>query len=171
MKYLITGVAGSGKSAVAKELRQRGYAAYDTEVGFSYYVNKNTGHRVSRPANPTHEWYENHERVFDEKVLKNLLAKHADETLFICSITANQRRFYPVFKKIFLLTIDKNTLIERISSRTDNSFGKHPVDFDRLLTRHDQFDEEMKNIGAIPVDGHLPLEKVVDSILAQLWWL
>jgi adenylate kinase family enzyme len=168
MNYLITGVAGSGKSTIAKELRKRGYAAYDTEVGFSYFVNKKTGQRVHRPANPTLEWYEKHERVFDEKVLKNLLIKHANEPLFICSITANQKKFYPIFKKIFLLTIDKDTLVGRISSRTDNYFGKHPVEFSRLLARHDQFDEELKNIGAIPVDARLPLEKVTNSILAQL---
>ena len=34
--YLITGVAGTGKSTLAKELRQRGYAAYDTEEGFEF---------------------------------------------------------------------------------------------------------------------------------------
>jgi thymidylate kinase len=168
MVYLITGVAGSGKSTIAKELRKRGYAAYDTEVGFSYFVNKKTGHRVYRPSNPTLEWYERHERVFNEKILNNLLAKHANETLFICSITANQKKFYPIFKKIFLLTIDKNTLIERIGSRTDNHFGKHPVEFSRLLARHDQFDEKLKSLGAIPVDGRLPLEKVTKSILAQI---
>jgi broad-specificity NMP kinase len=167
MKYLITGVAGSGKSAVAKELRKRGYASYDTEEGFSYYVDKKSGHHVSRPANPTYEWYEKHERVFDEQVLGNLFTKHAKEPLFICSITANQKKYYPVFNKIFLLTIDRSTLVERISSRTDNSFGKHPVDFNRLLARHDQFDEELQAIGAIPVDATRPLEEVVNNILAQ----
>ena len=30
-KYLITGVAGSGKSSVIDELRNRGFAAYDTD--------------------------------------------------------------------------------------------------------------------------------------------
>jgi adenylate kinase family enzyme len=168
MKYLITGVAGSGKSTIAKELHKRGYAAYDTEVGFSFYINKDTGHRVSRPADPTFEWYEKHERVFDEKILKNLLIKHADETLFICSITANQKKFYPIFKKIFLLTIDKNTLVNRISSRSNNHFGKHPVEFSRLLARHDQFDQELRSLGAIPIDATKSLDAVVNNILAKL---
>src|SRR4051812_26902168 len=104
MKYLITGVAGTGKSTIAKELRKRGYAAYDTEEGFSYYADKQTGEPAVRPHEPTQEWYDKHHRIFDEKVLVNLFKKHADEPLFICSITANQAKFYPQFDKIFLLS-------------------------------------------------------------------
>lgn len=167
MKYLITGVAGSGKSTLAKELSKRGLAAYDTEMGFSYYVDKSSGEPAVRPANPTLQWYDQHERVFNEKVLENLFKKHADEPLFICSITANQKKFYPQFDKIFLLTADDETLIKRIEQRTDNHFGKHPLELQRVISRHKAFDDELKAAGAAVIDSTQSIDKVVDEILAN----
>ena len=170
-RYLITGVAGSGKSTIAKELSKRGYAAYDTEMGFSYHVDKQTGERVAYPANPSIEWYDQHERVFDEKVLENLFKKHADEDLFICSITANQKKFYPQFDKIFLLDADEDTIVKRIEQRTDNHFGKHPLELERIISRHKTFDDELKAAGATTIDSTQPLDRVVGQILEQTKWM
>jgi broad-specificity NMP kinase len=167
MKYLITGVAGTGKSTLAKELRQRGYAAYDVEEGFSYHINKQTGEKASYPTNPTPEWYENHERVFDEKVLMNLMKKHRDEPLFICSITANQAKYYPQFDKIFLLTAPDEVVTHRLGTRTNNYFGRHPLELQRVIGRHQQFDDELKALGAQPIDSTQSIEAVASEILAQ----
>jgi broad-specificity NMP kinase len=168
MKYLITGVAGTGKSTLAKELRRRGYAAYDVEEGFSYHINKQTGERASYPTNPTPEWYEQHERVFDEAVLMNLLKKHAGEPLFICSITANQAKFYPQFDKIFLLTAPDDVITYRLGTRTNNYFGRHPLELQRVIGRHQQFDDEMLAIDAQPVDSTRPIGAVADDILSSI---
>ena len=164
--YLITGVAGTGKSTRTKELRRRGLAAYDTEEGFSYYVDKQTAERVAYPATPSQEWYDGHERVFDEQVLMNLLKKHADELLFICSITANQAKFYPQFGKIFLLTAPDEVITHRLGTRTNNYFGRHPLDLQRVIGRHQQFDDELKALGAQPVDSTQSIGSVADEILS-----
>lgn len=166
--YLITGVAGTGKSTVAKELRKRGYAAYDTEEGFSYHINKATGERTTYPANPSPEWYAAHERVFDEKVLNNLLKNHAGEPLFIASITANQKKFYPEFDKIFLLTAPDDVITHRLGTRTNNYFGRHPLELQRVVGRHKEFDDELIESGAIRIDSTKPLQQVVESILAEI---
>jgi broad-specificity NMP kinase len=165
MNYLITGVAGTGKSTIAKELRRRGYAAYDTEEGFSYYVDKQTGERCAYPKQPSQEWYDRHERVFDEKVLMNLLKKHAGEPLFICSITANQIKYYPQFDKIFLLTAPDDVITHRLGTRTNNYFGRHPLDLARVIGRHEQFDDELKAAGAVVIDSTQPLDTVADEII------
>jgi dephospho-CoA kinase len=167
MRYLITGVAGTGKSTLAKELRRRGYAAYDVEEGFSYHINKQTGERASYPTNPTPEWYERHERVFDEKILMNLIKKHADEPLFICSITANQAKYYQQFDKLFLLSAPDEVVTHRLGTRTNNYFGRHPLELQRVIGRHQQFDEELKALGAIVIDSTRPIEAVADEILAH----
>jgi dephospho-CoA kinase len=167
MRYLITGVAGTGKSTLAKELRRRGYATYDVEEGFSYHINKQTGERASYPTNPTPEWYERHERVFDEKILMNLIKKHADEPLFICSITANQAKYYQQFDKLFLLSAPDEVVTHRLGTRTNNYFGRHPLELQRVIGRHQQFDEELKALGAIVIDSTRPIEAVADEILAH----
>jgi gluconate kinase len=165
MKYLITGVAGTGKSTIAKELRRHGFAAYDTEEGFSYYVDKRSGERCAYPKNPTPEWYENHERVFDEKILMNLMKRHAHEPLFIASITANQAKYYPQFDKIFLLTAPDDIITHRLGTRTNNYFGRHPLDLQRVIGRHQQFDDDLKAIGAITIDSTRPIDKVAGQII------
>lgn len=165
MRYLITGVAGTGKSTLAHELRRRGYAAYDTEEGFSYYADKQTGRRVERPHEPTQQWYGAHERVFDEKILMNLMKKHAGEPLFICSITANQAKFYPQFDKLFLLSAPDDIITHRLGTRTNNYFGRHPLDLQRVIGRHQQFDDELKALGAVVIDSTQPIEAVADEIL------
>lgn len=166
--YLITGVAGTGKSSAAQELRRRGYAAYDTEEGFSFYVDKRTGERCAYPKNPSPQWYEHHERVFDEKVLENLLKKHAGEPLFIATITANQAKYYPQFDKLFLLTAPDDVIIHRLGIRTNNYFGRNPLDLQRVIGRHQQFDDELKACGAVIIDAAQPIAKMVDDILSQL---
>lgn len=166
--YLITGVAGTGKSSAAKELRRRGYAAYDTEEGFSYYVDKQTGERCAYPSNPSEAWYMRHERVFDEKILNNLFKKHAGEDLFISSITANQKKFYPQFEKIFLLTAEDSLITHRLGTRTNNYFGRNPLDLQRVISRHKDFDDELKAAGAVVIDASKPISEMVDQILGHL---
>jgi broad-specificity NMP kinase len=168
MRYLITGVAGTGKSTLAAELRKRGYAAYDTEEGFSYYADKLTGEPVSRPHEPTQEWYDQHHRIFDEKIVMNLLKKHAAEPLFICSITANQAKFYPQFDKLFLLTAPDEIITHRLGTRTNNYFGRHPLDLQRVIGRHQQFDEELIADGAVVIDSTRPIQAVADEIIARI---
>lgn len=167
-KYLITGVAGSGKSTVAHELSKRGYAAYDTDAGFSYYVEKATGKRCDHPQTPSLEWYAEHERVFDEEILEGLFKKHAGEPIFICSITANQKKYYPQFDKIFLLSAKDDLLAHRLQTRTNSDFGKHPVDFHRVFAGKKDFEDEVIAAGGIKIDSSRSLGTVIDEIASHI---
>ena len=98
-------------------------------------------------------------------MLENLFEKHAKQPLFISSITANQKKFYPQFDKIFLLTADNDTIIRNIEKRTDNQFGKHPLELQRILSRKQAFEDELESEGAIVIDSTEPIDQVVDNIL------
>lgn len=167
-KYLITGVAGTGKSTIAHELAKLGYAAYDADAGFSFYVDKQTRRPVPHPKTPSLEWYAEHERIFDEAVLEKLFKKHVDEPLFLASITANQSKYYPQFDKIFLLTADDETLAHRLKTRTTSDFGKHPVDLHRVLSGQKDFDQSVRAAGAIEIDSSKPIETVAKQILIHI---
>lgn len=161
-------MAGTGKTSVAEDLRKRGYAAFDADAGFSYYVEKDTGKRCDHPDEPSFEWYGRHERVFDEAVLENLFSDYEGEPLFLCCITANQSKYYSEFQKIFLLTADDETVMRRLKMRTNSDFGKHPVDLQRVLSGRSDFDESVKAAGAIVIDSTKPLEQVVGQILDHI---
>lgn len=167
-RYLVTGVAGTGKTSVAEELRNRGYAAFDADAGFSYYQDKQTGERFDRPDEPSFAWYARHERIFDEAVLESLFKDYEGELIFICSITANQSKYYSQFDKIFLLTADNQTIMQRLKMRTNSDFGKHPVDLHRVLSGRPDFDDSVRAAGAIEIDSTRPLDKVIDQILGHL---
>jgi len=98
----------------------------------------------------------------------NLMKKHAAEPLFIASITANQAKFYPQFDKIFLLTAPDDVITHRLGTRTNNYFGRHPLDLQRVVGRHQQFDDELKAIGAVVVDSTQPLETVAGEIISSI---
>jgi len=97
----------------------------------------------------------------------NLFKKHQDEPLFIASITANQAKFYPQFDKLFLLTVPDDIITHRLGTRTNNYFGRHPLDLARVIGRHQQFDEELIADGAVTIDSTRPIEAVADDILAH----
>lgn len=164
--YLITGYPATGKSSVAEELARQGYAAYDTDglPGLNHYTHKdgtpvdfNKGHIEDQSEI---------ESVWNRDRLAELL--DSAEEVFICAVTSRQHEFYDQFDKIFVLTIDEDTLKHRLLTRTTNSFGKHPNEMKILLEGREGFLRQMLKEGAVPIDATQALGKVVDDILSKL---
>jgi AAA domain len=168
MKYLVTGQAGSGKSSVAAELRRRGFAAYDTDAmegvtGFDY---ADTG----LPAGPGEiehpidfrrfSWNWRLDRLFE-------LLESADD-VFICAITSNTVELAHLFDRVFVLVPDRETLAERLRTRTTNTFGKHPAEAEPVLAHNDVIAEEWRSRGGIAIDASRPLAAVVDDLVSRL---
>lgn len=164
--YLVTGYPATGKSSVADELARRGYAAYNTDdiPGLSHHVHKDgtpvdlsKGHITDKSEL---EWVWNKDKLTE-------LLRSADK-VFICAITTRQHEFYDQFDKIFVLTIDEDTLKHRLMTRTTNDFGKHPNEMKMLLEGREGFLQQMLKEDAVPIDATQPLGKVVDEILGKL---
>jgi shikimate kinase len=165
----ITGISGSGKSAVCDELRRRGFDAHDTDGDDNaVWVNRRTGEAVSASSAPQrsdgfleeHEW-----RVVRGKV--ELLAKLSDDRpVFLCGSVANDREVWDLFSLVVFLAVDEQTLRQRLATRTTNDFGKSPTELQTILGWHKVIEPEYRRFGAIVVDATLPLGQVVDQVLA-----
>lgn len=165
----ITGVSGSGKSAVADELKKRGYEAIDADnEGYNFWHDNETNVIVPIPDEKivhTPEWFAKYEwKSSIEKVTK--LAEQAkDKTIFFCSTAGHEKELWELYSKVICLVIDVNTLRQRIATRSSNHFGKKPHELEAILKWHSGDETNYRKYGAVIVDATQPLDKVVDDIL------
>ncbi len=157
--YLIEGLSGTGKSAVCRELQKRGYRAIDSDEGFAYFRDPETGLSTEEVNQFYLTWNK-------EKVDRAL--RHTINPTFVCGGIVNLEDFARYFKKTLILQVDDETLRFRILNRTGNDFGKKPEDLARQLEWNKGVEEYARQKGAVLVDATLPLEKVVDKILEQV---
>ena len=155
--YLVEGLSGTGKSSVCEELVRRSYNAVDADEGYAFFADPITGQ-------PTEE-HQYMYWVWDAKKMTKLLEDKSQDVLFVCGGANNRDDFMHYFDKVFNLKIDKETLQQRIATRTNNSFGKKEHELARILELHDQ---DWKPKGAIDIDASKPLWKVVDGIISEI---
>lgn len=116
---LITGISGTGKSTVGDILRQRGYDVIETD---------DPGWCVPEDGDatqPDHEW------IWDEGRIIDLITSHTDQHLFVIGCRQNQGRFYDKLDHIVVLTAPLEVMLDRVDSRMSNPFGK---DLDQRAT-------------------------------------
>src|SRR5579859_2614351 len=120
--YYITGTPGSGKSAVCDELKQRGYAAFDTDNdGIAAFYNNETGEAIGRhvlAAERTPAWRKQHTWKAKRETVEKLAATAENKPVFLCGATANDAdELWDLFAKVFALVVtDEHVLRERIAA-------------------------------------------------------
>ncbi|HSZ43341.1 MAG TPA: AAA family ATPase [Trebonia sp.] len=169
----ITGMPGSGKSTVCDELKRRGHVAYDTDNdSIAFFYNNVTGKAIKRhipAADRTPEWRAQYAWKAKRETVEGLLADTEGATIFLCGVTANDvDELWDLFAKVFALVIgDEQALRTRIANRREDGYGKNPHELAALLEWQRTAAADFEELGAILVDATEPLEKVVDTILAQ----
>jgi len=113
MRVLLTGVSGTGKSSLVRELRNRGYTAFDAD---------DNGLTEARPDGAW-GW-----RV---DLVRALFDQHDDDLLFFAGCSDEQVQFEFGFN--VLLTAPVEVVLERLGTRSTNSFGKSQDQRDRVL--------------------------------------
>jgi len=169
----ITGVAGAGKSAAYKELRSRGYEVFGTdEDQLAGFYNNVSGERVENPSDVgrqiTAAWREHHTWQLPRSVIENLKEKSSGKTVFLCGVAANEEEYLDLFDTLFALVIDDETLYRRITTRTNNTFGKNEGELAQIKDWQASTQAYYGKYNYIRIDATQPIELVVDSILSQL---
>jgi adenylate kinase family enzyme len=166
--YLIAGVSGAGKTAVATELQRRGYQAIHGDRELVYRGDPETGLPMDPETDPpTPTWMSEH-HIWDVERVQALVANRAEAVTFFCGQARNFARFIDLFDSVFVLDVDLNTMNRRIDERV----ARDPTDFGgtpeerQLAVRLHQTREDIPQNG-IMIDARAPLARVVDDILSK----
>jgi len=168
----ITGVSGSGKSAVRTELMKRGYKAIGTdEDGIATFYNNETGKMIDNPTNAqgrSPEWYAHHTWKMCRQRVERLALQGKDNPVFLCGGAANDEEVWDLFSRIVALIIDEATLKKRIAARTTNDFGKLPHEYASVLEWQKGAEAYYRRMNAVLVDATQAIEVVVDEIVEEV---
>ncbi len=145
-RVLLTGMSGTGKSTLTRALSARGYKAIDADDGW-----------VEALPDGTQRWRED--------AIERLLGTEDAEVLFLAGCEENLVRFLPRFDHVVLLTAPRDELVRRLSTRSDNPFGKDPEERRRVLHDLEEVEPRLRAIADHEVPTTVPIEEVARSVL------
>ncbi len=171
MKALITGIAGTGKSTIARALNERGIPAMDLHDVPDLFVwqDKKTGKIV--PYSPVHEqgWFDTVDRICNIDKLKELFAQRGDIVMSGSTSGSNQKEFFSQFDRIILLQADPLTIVHRMQTRTNKSgYGKTEAEQKDNIEWQEEYDSLLISLGAMPVSTEGGLDDAVNRIIKAL---
>ena len=157
-RVLLTGMSGTGKSTVIKELAARGYTAVDTDDdGLSELVSVPDDELTG--LDPGQDW------VWREDRIQDLLSTDDTDVLFLSGCSPNQGKFYPQFDHVVLLTAPAPVIAARLTTRTNNPYGQRPEDVARTLALLHTVEPMLRRGAGSEVDTSIPLNQVVAKVL------
>lgn len=170
MKILITGVGGSGKTTIIKELSKRGHTAIDLDdTDICFWLNKKTGEKSEYVEGTGPEWLDNNSWRLDVNNLKKLIEGFSpSENIFMGGKIAKSQleEVSSLFDKIFLLNPSDSALAHRQSTREkENNFARSKEEQKHVAEKRKQFQDECIKNGAILIDGDKSVEEVLGKIL------
>lgn len=170
--YYVTGVSAAGKSEVCKKLSARGYLAYEgDENGLTRWEEKKTGNFINssdRVAGPNGSLVELYDWNMSRARIKELANEGDSKFMFICGTAANRYDLWDMFEKVFCLSIDEDTLVHRLATRTNNDFGKDPRDLKDVIGWHKYSEQTDIEAGAILIDATQSVDDIVDKIIENI---
>jgi shikimate kinase len=139
-RILVTGMSGAGKTTLLDELRRRGHLTVDTDYG---------------------GWEDDFGR-WDEARMTQLLAEH--DALVVSGTVENQGLFYDRFDHVILLSAPVDVLLDRVRTRTNNTFGKTAQDQRQIRGYVETVEPLLRRGATLELDGTRPLRELADLL-------
>jgi gluconate kinase len=153
--FLVEGVSGTGKSAVCRELRRRGYAAVDGDNELAYQGDPETGER--------REGFDHEHHIWDVDRVEVLVASDDDAMTFFCGGSRNFAKFIDLFDLVFVLHVDEATLSRRLDERVTGDWGSTSAERELIFRLHETQEDVPQS--ATTIDATASLTRVVDQII------
>src|SRR6478672_9824199 len=148
MRVLITGMSGAGKSTLVLELRRRGYVAYDADDdGFS-----------EKRAEGRWGWRAD--------LVAELLADDPPGVLFFAGCSEEQASL--PFDYRILLTAPEAVLVERLSTRTTNSYGASADQRSQVLADLAEIEPLLRRSADLVIATTARPSQVADAVLERV---
>jgi len=139
-RVLVTGMSGAGKTTVLAELRRRGHMTVDTDYD---------------------GWPLPH-GTWDEQRMHQLLAANPD--VVVSGTVENQGPFYDRFEHVVLLSAPLEVLVERVSRRTNNPYGRTSEQRAEIARYVDTVEPLLRRGATLELDGRRPASELADVI-------
>jgi hypothetical protein len=147
---------------VTDELAARGYTAVDAdgdELSEWVEVSGQLAEAAGSPVEADRDW------VWREDRIGALLSTENAEVLFVSGCAANMGKFLPQFDYIVLLSTPPDIMVERLRTRTNNAYGKHPDEVARVLSLKESAEPVLRSVAGHEIDTSAPLDDVVTEVL------
>ena len=164
----MTGNSGAGKSTVCEFLKSTGQLAFDADwEGYSQWVDRADGNVVADPPDPVPAgWLDRFGWKINRTQVEALARTTHGETAFLCGSAENEAEVRDLFDVVICLVVDNETLLDRLQTRTTNTFGQHPEELAAALEQNDGEEPAYRALGATILDGRQPVAVVAALILA-----
>jgi shikimate kinase len=133
-------MSGAGKTTVLDELGRRGHQTVDTD----------------------HDGWTRTDGTWDEPRMDQLLAESLD--VVVSGTVENQGRFYDRFEHVVLLSAPLHVLIERVSRRTNNPYGKTAEQQTEIAGYVRTVEPLLRQGATLELDGQQPVSELADAI-------
>lgn len=157
---LVIGPSGSGKSYLARGLKEMGINAVDADLVDELHGWYNgDGYKISFPIGADKEFLDNHQFLWDRKYLKEYLKKNNGVWLF--GLAGNIFEMIDLFDKVYFLSVKPEILIERLDKNDRaNPMGKTEYQKGVVIDYAKKIEKMAEKLGIEFIDGTLSAEEV-----------
>jgi broad-specificity NMP kinase len=156
-RVMVTGMSGTGKSSALAELGRRGYRVVDTD---------DPGWREYREDVESVDELHRGEWLWVEEKITRLLDADDGRSLFVQGCVRNQAKFYNRFDAVVLLSAPAEVILDRISRRTTNDYGKTSLERAMILDDLAMVEPLLREGCTHELDASRPLDDVVADLIA-----
>ena len=167
-KTLVIGVAGTGKSILAREMQRRGLNAVDADEGLATFVDKE-GNEVQYDPGGGDRWWSSHYYVLKPGTLQALLRE--DGSVWVFGDVGGEPGkgnglvdMVQLFDRVCYLKASERMIQNRLAKRTDNPFGKNQEEVRSTLERKKELDRVAEAMKFEIIDAGLRVDEIA-SIL------
>jgi shikimate kinase len=162
-RVLITGMSGTGKSAVIGELAARGYEAHDLDTSeWSQWIDVDPSDSLT-PARGK-DW------VWQEDRVRALLLRPRSMPLFVSGCAENMGRLFHLIDEIVLLSAPVVTVMARLAARPGGRYGSGEDDRRKVRELMSTIEPRLRELASHEIDTQRSTAATVDAVLRAVLW-